>query len=82
MISAFFLYNFGFSGLANWQTHTCISVGKIKENKRKMSLLSRFFYKRPPDGLLEFVERVYGNILFSFFNLVLLFFLWHCVLLG
>ncbi|XP_004301678.1 PREDICTED: uncharacterized protein LOC101301690 [Fragaria vesca subsp. vesca] len=24
-----------------------------------MSLLSRFFYKRPPDGLLEFVERVY-----------------------
>ncbi|BFG30787.1 hypothetical protein CerSpe_170610 [Prunus speciosa] len=24
-----------------------------------MTLLSRFFYKRPPDGLLEFVERVY-----------------------
>uniref|UniRef100_A0A7N0TB98 C2 tensin-type domain-containing protein n=1 Tax=Kalanchoe fedtschenkoi TaxID=63787 RepID=A0A7N0TB98_KALFE len=24
-----------------------------------MSLLSRFFYKRPPDGLLEFVEKVY-----------------------
>ncbi|CAI0410246.1 unnamed protein product [Linum tenue] len=24
-----------------------------------MSLLSRFFYRRPPDGLLEFVERVY-----------------------
>ncbi|WCJ20611.1 Formin Homology 14 [Euphorbia peplus] len=24
-----------------------------------MSLLSRFFYKRPPDGLLEFVDRVY-----------------------
>ncbi|KAG9133410.1 hypothetical protein Leryth_013223 [Lithospermum erythrorhizon] len=24
-----------------------------------MSLLSRFFYKKPPDGLLEFVERVY-----------------------
>ncbi|KAK1353431.1 putative C2 domain, formin, FH2 domain, protein-tyrosine phosphatase [Heracleum sosnowskyi] len=24
-----------------------------------MSLLSRFFHKRPPDGLLEFVERVY-----------------------
>lgn len=24
-----------------------------------MSLLSRFFYKRPPDGLLEFAERVY-----------------------
>ena len=30
-----------------------------------MSLLSRFFYKRPPDGLLEFVERVYGNGLHS-----------------
>ena len=26
-----------------------------------MSLLSRFFYKRPPDGLLEFADRVYGN---------------------
>ncbi|XP_009400703.2 formin-like protein 3 isoform X1 [Musa acuminata AAA Group] len=24
-----------------------------------MSLFSRFFYKRPPDGLLEFVDRVY-----------------------
>lgn len=24
-----------------------------------MSLLSRFFHKRPPDGLLEFIERVY-----------------------
>ncbi|CAI8588330.1 unnamed protein product, partial [Vicia faba] len=24
-----------------------------------MSLLSRFFYKRPPDGLLEFIPRVY-----------------------
>ncbi|KAE8671024.1 Formin-like protein 6 [Hibiscus syriacus] len=24
-----------------------------------MTLLSRFFYRRPPDGLLEFVERVY-----------------------
>ncbi|XP_027360379.1 formin-like protein 14 [Abrus precatorius] len=24
-----------------------------------MSLLSRFFYKRPPDGLLEFIDRVY-----------------------
>ncbi|XP_010518952.1 PREDICTED: formin-like protein 14 [Tarenaya hassleriana] len=24
-----------------------------------MSLLSRFFYKRPPDGLLEFADRVY-----------------------
>ncbi|CAM8956603.1 unnamed protein product [Rhodiola kirilowii] len=24
-----------------------------------MSLLGRFFYKRPPDGLLEFVEKVY-----------------------
>ncbi|KAI5438281.1 variant 3, Formin-like protein 14 [Lathyrus oleraceus] len=24
-----------------------------------MSLLSRFFYKRPPDGLLEFIHRVY-----------------------
>ncbi|KAM7264489.1 hypothetical protein ACFE04_002172 [Oxalis oulophora] len=24
-----------------------------------MSLLSRFFYRRPPDGLLEFVDRVY-----------------------
>ncbi|KAI4303455.1 hypothetical protein MLD38_039083 [Melastoma candidum] len=24
-----------------------------------MSLLSRFFYKRPPDGLLEFFDRVY-----------------------
>ncbi|KAF9597349.1 hypothetical protein IFM89_017252 [Coptis chinensis] len=24
-----------------------------------MSLFSRFFYRRPPDGLLEFVERVY-----------------------
>jgi hypothetical protein len=26
-----------------------------------MSLLSRFFYKRPPDGLLEFIDRVYGK---------------------
>ncbi|XP_022735918.1 LOW QUALITY PROTEIN: formin-like protein 14 [Durio zibethinus] len=25
----------------------------------EMTLLSRFFYRRPPDGLLEFVERVY-----------------------
>ncbi|KAF8657024.1 hypothetical protein HU200_060358 [Digitaria exilis] len=24
-----------------------------------MSLLSRFFYKRPPDGLLEFIDRIY-----------------------
>lgn len=24
-----------------------------------MSLLSRFFYRRPPDGLLEFVDRIY-----------------------
>ena len=24
-----------------------------------MFLLSRFFYKRPPDGLLEFFDRVY-----------------------
>lgn len=24
-----------------------------------MSLLSRFFYKRPPDGLLEFLDRIY-----------------------
>ncbi|OIV94412.1 hypothetical protein TanjilG_25474 [Lupinus angustifolius] len=24
-----------------------------------MTLLSRFFYKRPPDGLLEFIDRVY-----------------------
>ena len=34
-----------------------------------MSLLSRFFYKRPPDGLLELSDRVYGilvhYILFS-----------------
>lgn len=28
-------------------------------NLSEMSLLSRFFYKRPPDGLLEFVDRVY-----------------------
>lgn len=27
-----------------------------------MSLLSRFFYKRPPDGLLELSDRVYGNM--------------------
>lgn len=32
-----------------------------------MSLLSRLFYRRPPDGLLEFVERVYGRE--SYFNL-------------
>lgn len=25
-----------------------------------MSLLSRFFYKRPPDGLLELSDRVFG----------------------
>lgn len=36
-----------------------------------MSLLSRFFYKRPPDGLLEFVERVYGNIRSFNLNLIL-----------
>jgi hypothetical protein len=27
-----------------------------------MSLLSRFFYKRPPDGLLEFIDRIYGKL--------------------
>lgn len=32
----------------------------------EMSLLSRFFYKRPPDGLLEFIERVYGSFSSSF----------------
>ncbi|KAK7318140.1 hypothetical protein RJT34_02838 [Clitoria ternatea] len=32
-----------------------------------MSLLSRFFYKRPPDGLLEFHDRVYGSC-FCFFS--------------
>lgn len=26
-----------------------------------MSLLSRFFYRRPPDGLLELDDRVYGK---------------------
>lgn len=29
----------------------------------KMTLFSKFFYKRPPDGLLEFVDRVYGEYL-------------------
>ena len=29
-------------------------------HSHEMSLLSRFFYKRPPDGLLEFVDRIYG----------------------
>lgn len=60
-----FLLNFVFSGLAHWQNPTLNSVQLVKFKKeRKMTLLSRFFYKRPPDGLLEFVERVYGNILF------------------
>jgi hypothetical protein len=26
-----------------------------------MSLFRRFFYRRPPDGLLEITERVYGE---------------------
>ena len=29
-------------------------------HSHEMSLLSRFFYKRPPDGLLEFIDRIYG----------------------
>ncbi|CAO2204914.1 unnamed protein product, partial [Urochloa humidicola] len=28
-------------------------------HSHEMSLLSRFFYKRPPDGLLEFIDRIY-----------------------
>lgn len=30
----------------------------------EMSLFSRFFYRRPPDGLLEFAERVFGEDLY------------------
>ena len=33
-----------------------------------MTILSRFFHKRPPDGLLEFGDRGYGDDFISFFN--------------
>lgn len=40
----------------------CIGIRLLSSSdKKNMSLFSRFFYKRPPDGLLEFVDRVYGN---------------------
>jgi hypothetical protein len=43
-----------------------------------MSLLSRFFYKRPPDGLLEFIDRIYGMyfrfaLAITFLNLIIYF---------
>lgn len=40
-----------------------------------MSLLSRFFYKRPPDGLLELSDRVFGIAvhLFTVFNFYVIF---------
>ncbi|OVA10331.1 Tensin phosphatase [Macleaya cordata] len=33
--------------------------GSSSGGRDKMSLFSRFFHRRPPDGLLEFVDRVY-----------------------
>ncbi len=35
-----------------------------------MSLFRRFFYRRPPDGLLEITERVYGERKICVFFLV------------
>ena len=38
-----------------------------REREREMALLRKLFFRKPPDGLLEICERVYGAFLFFFF---------------
>lgn len=49
----------------------------------KMALFRKFFYRKPPDGLLEISERVYGMFDFNLlvFDLISLLYgceMWFC----
>jgi hypothetical protein len=51
-----------------------IFVYRVKESE--MALLRKLFFRKPPDGLFEICERVYGAFFFFFFflnNLLILF---------
>jgi hypothetical protein len=44
-----------------------------------MSLFRKFFYRKPPDGLLEITERVYGASPFPFPLSITPFPISHCI---